>query len=463
MSGTSLAPTLSSKDAFTTGSPDFFTQSFVNTPNTNFVEYRLKTYIQDHWTPTHNLAIDYGLRYEDNHLPSTLPQDTLNFSPRVGVAWTPLPSLILRSGFGIFYDRYLLSSINRLTEFDGNRGFSQIVEDTAAAALYRSGPIAARPVPLVAPSIWRAQPNLHNPYSEVASFSAEQALPLRTTLKAEYQYVHGVRLGRTTNINLAPPVVLTVQNAASLGVSSPTAQQMGRPVFSPLRLNPAFDAINQFASSAGSTYNGATITLNRQFTDDFQLLAGYTFSKTFDDASYDSEQPQNPYAPRDERSLSLQDQRHRVTLSGLYLIGPDVNDPQDAAANANPGPIMRMLDGLEFAPILSVSSGYRANPVTGLDSNREHIYPFAARPLAYTRNSLATSPNINFDLRILKMIPLGSGHLDVVAESFNLLNHRNVSLLSTAYGSESVSQTNFGRPIATSTARRLQFSLDYEF
>ena len=147
--------------------------------------------------------------------------------------------------------------------------------------------------------------------------SAEQALQLQTTLKAEYQYVHGVRLGRTTNSNLLPPVVLTSQNAASLGISSPAPQQLGRPVFSPLRVNPAYDAINEFATSAGSNYNGVTVTLNRQFTDDFQILAGYTFSKTIDDASLDSEQPQNPFAPTAERALSLQDQRHRVILVSL--------------------------------------------------------------------------------------------------------------------------------------------------
>lgn len=71
-----------------------------------------------------------------------------------------------------------------------------------------------------------------------------------------------------------------------------------------------------------------------------------------------------------ERAVSLQDQLHRVTLSGLWLIGPDLGDPQDAAANANPGPVMRVLTGLEFAPILSISSGFRANPITGTDSNR---------------------------------------------------------------------------------------------
>jgi hypothetical protein len=70
---------------------------------------------------------------------------------------------------------------------------------------------------------------------------------------------------------------------------------------------------------------------------------------------------------------------------------------------------------------------------------------------------LSTPVNVDVDLRVLKMTSLGSGHLDIVAESFNLLNHRNVSLLNTPFG------TCFPSPIATSTARRVQFSLDYEF
>ena len=403
------------------------------------------------------------MRYEYNRLPSSLPQDAINFSPRIGIAWTPRPSLVIRSGFGVFYDRFQLSTINRILQQDGTLEFTQIMEDQAAATLYRSGSVPSQPLLHVAPSIWEAQPNLANPYSEVASFSVEQALPLQTTLKAEYQYVHGVKLGRTTNINLPPPAILTTRNAYALGVSSPTPQQIGQPVFSGARINPAFDAVNQFASSANSTYNGATVTLNRQFTDDFQILAGYTYSKTIDDASYDTEQPQNPYALPAERALSLQDQRHRVTLSGLWLIGPDLNDPQDAAANAHPGPIMRLLTGLEFAPIFSITSGFRANPIVGLDSNREHIYPFAARPQGYSRNSLFTTQNINFDLRVLKMIPLGSGHLDVVAESFNLLNHANISLLNTSFGSRVEPAAGFAQPIGASSPRRIQFYLDYEF
>jgi hypothetical protein len=76
---------------------------------------------------------------------------------------------------------------------------------------------------------------------------------------------------------------------------------------------------------------------------------------------------------------------------------------------------------------------------------------------------LSTPVNVDVDLRVLKMIPVAGGHLDVVVESFNLLNHRNVSLLNTSFGSGIQATNGFSSPIATSTARRVQFSLDYEF
>jgi hypothetical protein len=270
-------------------------------------------------------------------------------------------------------------------------------------------------------------------------------------------------MGRTINSNLLPPQVLTLANATSLGIRSPTAQQLGRLVFSPQRINPAYDAINQFQTEAGSNYNGVTVTLNRQFTEDFELMAGYTLSKTIDDASYDTEQPQNPYTLGDERGLSLNDQRNRFVLSGLWVLGPDLDDSQNASKGNSENTLQKVIYGLEIAPILAAGSGFRDNPLTGVDSNREHIYPFAARPSGMSRNSIQAPPNVNFDLRILRMVPIWRGHLDIVAEAFNMLNKQNVGMVNPVYGSSASAQAGFTIPIQVADPRRVQFSLDYEY
>ncbi len=437
-------------------------------PDTNFAELRSYAFAQDHWQATHSLALDLGLRYDLNLLPNPLPQHTVNLAPRFGFAWSPTPDWVVRGGFGLFYDRLELATANRIFEFNGARAGQQIVEGPEAAALYRGGGALGAPVGGGALSVYTAARSLANPYSQVASLGLERALPGQWTVKLEGQLVHGLHLGRTANTNLLPPALLTLQNAASLGIASPTPQELGREVFPAARLNPAYDATNQFSTTAGSSYRGATFTVNRQFTDDFQIMAGYTLSRAMDDASYDSEQPQDPYAPGAEQAFSLQDQRHRLVLSGLWLLGPD---PDDAVGpnRQRPGALQRALYGFEFAPILTVSSGFRANPLTGQDSNAEHIFPFEARPLGsgpggtLARNSLMTAAQVNLDFRVLRLVPLGHGHLDVVAESFNLLNHPDPLLLNSAFGPGGTAQPGYGSPIATGDARRIQFSLDFEF
>src|SRR5215813_3648968 len=61
---------------------------------------------QDHWVVTPKLAFDYGLRFERQGI-----TETFRLAPRAGLAWTPFDNhkTVLRSGYGIFYDRVPLS------------------------------------------------------------------------------------------------------------------------------------------------------------------------------------------------------------------------------------------------------------------------------------------------------------------------------------------------------------------
>jgi hypothetical protein len=74
------------------------------------------------------------------------------------------------------------------------------------------------------------------------------------------------------------------------------------------------------------------------------------------------------------------------------------------------------------------------------------------------RNSFRTPTLPNVDFRLLKYFPFGkTRHLDLVAEAFNLLNRANVAQVNPVFGSV------FLQPIMGAGARRIQFSLDYEF
>ncbi|MDQ2841614.1 MAG: TonB-dependent receptor [Acidobacteriota bacterium] len=113
-----------SLNTFLAGTPDFFLQSFGN-PRTNYAVLSSGGFIQDHWSVSQRFTVDAGIRYDFEKLPSGLNQDTKNFSPRMGFAYSPAQRWVIRGGFGIFYDRYQLANLNRAIEFNGQQAFQQ--------------------------------------------------------------------------------------------------------------------------------------------------------------------------------------------------------------------------------------------------------------------------------------------------------------------------------------------------
>ena len=217
-------------------------------------------FVQDHYSLAPQVSVDFGVRYDFERLPSEFNQATHNFSPRIGLAWTPSPRWVLRAGYGIFFDRYVLANLAQAVDINGSQGFEQVADGNVAANLFlaaQGGPLVS-PSPGIAPSIFRPDPRMATPYSQQASVGAEHELAKYLSVRADYLFVRGVNLARTLNINLLPPVILTAANAASLGVTNPTPQQIGREVFSPGRVNTQFDDIYQLS-------NSATFDLQRHF------------------------------------------------------------------------------------------------------------------------------------------------------------------------------------------------------
>jgi outer membrane receptor protein involved in Fe transport len=450
---------------FLAGNPDQFRQAFGGTTVTLPVT-SVGAFVQDHWSLAPRVTLDLGVRYDFERLPGVFHQDADNFSPRIGLAWSASSRLVLRAGYGIFFDRQVLANLSRAMEKNGVQAFEQVADGNAAANLFLAaqGGALASPAPGIAPSIFSPDPRLATPYSQQASAGVEYSPEKNLSLRADYMFVRGTHLARTLNVNLPPPVILTLANAASLGVSNPTPQQIGREVFSTGRLNPQYDGIYQISNSASSTYNGVSFTLNRRMNDELTFAASYTISKTFDDASDFDEQPQNPYLLPAERSLSRQDQPQHFVFNALWElpIGDDEDKPADQ--RGNPGWLTRTFQHIEVAPIFTAGSGQPVNPLTGLDTSRSHAFPLSARPLDAGRNSLRNPGIVNMDFRVLKYFPFGaSRHLDVVAEFFNLLNHANVLQINPVFGSNLAPIAGFGAPIEGMGARQIQFSLDFEF
>lgn len=450
---------------FLAGNPNQFRQAFGNSV-VDFPVTSVGGFVQDHWSLARQLTVDVGVRYDFERLPAGFDQDTNNVSPRIGLAWSPSPTWVFRAGYGIFFDRYVLANLTRAIEKNGSQAFEQVADGNAAGSLFataQGGPLVA-PASGIARSIFQPDPRMATPDSQQASAGAEYVLAKNLTLRADYLFVDGVKLPRTLNINLLPPVVLTLANAFSLGVPNSTPQQIGREVFSPGRLNTEFGDIYQLQNSARSTYNGVSFTLNRRMRDELAFSASYTLSKTFDDASDFDEQPQNPFDLRAENAVSRQHQQQRFVFNALWELPIGDEQEKSGKAEENIGWLTHAFSHIEVAPILTLESGRPANPLTGLDSNQSHAFPLSARPLALGRNSLNTPALATMDCRVLKYFPFGRAkRLDVVAEFFNLFNSANTSQINPVFGSGLTAIPGFRQPIAGTGARQIQFSLDFEF
>jgi Carboxypeptidase regulatory-like domain/TonB dependent receptor len=452
-----IFPSLS---AFLAGIPDEFLQSW-GSPRIQFAATKYAGFFQDHWTLSRRITLDAGLRYDFEQLPSTLHQETRNFAPRVGIAFSPSDEWVLRAGFGIFYDRYLLAAVNRSLEWNGATAFQQLAYGSLATQIFDTalGGAPVIPVSGIAPSVFTNAPNLATPYSEVANVGAQRLITRNLTVTATCLFAHGVKLPRTVNVNLPPPTILTLANSSALGFRTIQPQQLGRPVFGQDRLNPVFDNIYEWQNESSSTYRGVTFAMNRRLADEIEFSGSYTLSKTLDDASDFDEQPQNPYALRAERALSSNDQRHRFVFSGTFDLPFG-----ETEGTKQPGTLGKLFRNIEAAPILIVGSGRPINPLNGFDANHNGAFPLSSRPLDFARNTLHTSTQVEVDLRLLKYFKIGEhGKLDFVAEAFNLLNHTNTIAVNQFFGPGSIPIPGFNTPDRAGIARQLQFSIDFEF
>jgi len=429
---------------FFAGRPDSFRQAFGD-PTTNYAVTSYGAFVQDHLSLLPHVTVDLGVRYDFERLPTVFNQDTNNFSPRIGLAFNPALRWVLRAGYGIFYDRQILANVNRAVSENGAHGFEQVANGNIAANLFlgASGGSLISPAVGIAPSIFRPDPRLATPYSEQTSLGAEHLVARDLTASVNYLFVRGVKLSRTRNANLLPPIVLTLQNAGSLGIPNPTAQQIGGQVFSLGRRDPGFNDIFALENSASSAYNGLTLSLTRRTSKNIEFIASYTLSKTFDDASDFDEQPQNPFDLRAERAVSNQHQQQRFAFNALW----DLPIPGE----------------IRLAPIITIGTGRPTNPLVGLDSNRSDAFPLSSRPLGLGRNSLLTQRTANVDLGVIKTVRFGERHLDVIAQFFNLFNHVSASAINPFFGTSSVPLAGFGQPIQGVSPRQIQLAVNLEY
>ena len=459
------------------------TQDFENATKLHFWHKQVNLYGQDQWKAGPNLTVTAGLRYDLDVFPSASdvrivgamnPTNYGNVQPRVGLAYALRGGKqIIRAGFGLFTGPWDYSDL--MVGWQGASAFtamnnSLVPDFNKSAGVVGFGPSGVVGVsgPFLASQAFRnfvttgaypspselqqfplgyIQRKFPNPYAEQASLEVESQLGRDWFLTTGYQYVHGIDMPVYFSVNGLPDGKLPD----------------GRQAFTPA--DPGFGFALIATPSGYSIYNGGFLSLRKNFSRYYSVLANYTYSKSIDIASdvQLTDTPQNYLDPNGDRAVGDNDVRHRATISFLA---------------ESPGNWPRLLRNLKLSMLNSLQSPRYFSILAGFDVNGDG-FPFSDRTGTVGRNSYRGAAYYDSDVRVQKVFHLVD-HLSTEAsmECFNLFNHRNVQSIDQVYGAAdflgtvprqfgdgigSPANPAFGSPNFTGPARQLQASLRINF
>ena len=343
-------------------------------PEARVNQLDMGAFIQDEWRLKPNFTLTLGLRYERQ----TNISSNLNFAPRVFFAWAPggnnvggapggpsssQPKMVIRGGFGVFYDRLgeratlLEHRYNGVNQQDF-RVFNEAVLDISQFSQdgVTNVPTAEQLAAFSAPQIIRrVADDFQAPTFMMAAVNFERQLPSKFTFFAVAFNYRGKHLLRLRNINAPLPGTYDPSNPSS------AVRPFGRP-----------GDIYYYESSASFNDYRFFGGLRRQMSKGFSLFANYGFGrgKTDTDCIFGSISncfPANSYDVSDEYS------RVGFIPKANFFIGGTMILPKLK---------------VNFNPFIVISSGRPFNIVMGRDTNGDGL--FLERPaFASSQTALA--------------------------------------------------------------------------
>lgn len=508
-----------------------FPSQYQQDSNTTFDIYQHMyfAFLQDDWRINRKLTFNLGLRYEFATPPrerdskwanfnaasgtfisatsGSLAQEALinpdrnDWAPRIGFAYSVTPRIVIRGGYGVFYNH-----ANRLGR-EGLLGFNPpyIIQANsqisgggilrAADALFRlqdgipAGFVDIKRVNLATVGRKAQDPNQRSPYVQQYNFGIQQEIMKDLVLDVSYVGNRGLKLPSFRNLN---PNTFTFNSQGIVVVGAREMAPLG------------FQGDIQVLENLGiSNYNSLQMKLERRFSRGVTMLASYSYGKALTDSVDhlstsgagngvdvgEFKEPQQPHNRRAEYGPSEFDVTHRFVLSGVWKLpvgkGQTYGKSWSRAADF-------VLGGWEFSPIFTWQGGlpltinqsqainiggerrFRPNRIAdgNLSSDQRTVDRWFDTS-AFTALT-ATTPNqifgnsgvgivrgpgfVNFDFNLAKTFTITERvNTQFRAEFFNALNHTNLSLPGVTMGA------GFGQIVSSYDARIIQFALKVGF
>ncbi|HVB34110.1 MAG TPA: TonB-dependent receptor [Patescibacteria group bacterium] len=431
-----------------------------------------------------------------------------DFSPRLGFAWDVFGNgkTAVRGAWGLYYD---VASIGTPLQ----QSFVLIPPDTRFASVINP---ASFSVPLaytsadIGPNIFTNNYNLGQPKGMQYSLTVEHQLPGQVALSVAYVGFHGMSLYQDREGNPVIPTSVTGFGPNPVEYWDPSIIPGCANRTPTCRLNPNFTTWSMLSTYAFSWYNSLQITGTKRLGHGLEFNTSYTWSKSLDNVQSAQNSSDclavggnntngvDPLLGQTDYGPSCFDRSQVWNLSMMYHF-PNIQSHNFAAKILHGwwvGNIVSVMTGLPTSPFLaknrSCSDGCgsgAARPSIGTGAATVTIGGKTYNFVPFNKSSVTTgNPTQWFNPLMFMLQPpgyLGTAHFDMLrgphlgtwdfsvvkdtalpflgeggnvefrAEFFNILNHPNFSLPSSAVFTGALSDTGAYSEAPLSSAGRI--------
>lgn len=380
-------------------------------------EHKITTaYLQDRWTVNDNVAVNFGVRWDRQQIidASGVTQIDMkkDFAPRLGFTWDPSGAHKMKvfGSYGQFYEEIPMDLVIRSFSYERqpriiNYSPTSTTPDANAEADFGT------PSAILGGFTEPSDPNIRNQYiNELILGGEREVVPnLAVGIKGIYR-----SYGRVVEDFLCA-------DDGTYCIGNPGHGIMQR-VFT-LDYSQTFPA-----PKPKRTFKGIQIDATRRFSDNFQWMASYLFSKL--DGNYDGE-----YAPFTNVGAD-------PNISAAYDYYDFFTNGKDLTKITNRGPLSNdrrnqlKFSGVYFTPF-HLSVGWSAYWRSGTPLTRYGYSDAYGRYEFFltTRGAEGRTPsNYDADLHLGYPIAAGRAKVNVLLDVFNVLNAQRPILLDQRWG-----------------------------